>query len=263
VSGLTCAEVVAALTGYLEGEDGGAQGGALRGHLRLCAGCRQVAAEEAALRDGLRAMPPLDPPPQLWSRIQAGLAAAEVADAQRPAWRRAAARWGRHAPSPTTAAVGLALAAAAAAALWWRAERRAAPPPSIAVAEVAAPRPTPLPAHGQPEGTPDPARAAAPPGAEPDVAVALAGDADGRVASYQAAVTELDAQLAAASPRWSAARRGRFAAERDRRFAAIRAAGAGRAHDRAWRDAVRFLQDAVVADDEVAALEPAAPRGPR
>jgi hypothetical protein len=246
VSGRSCAEIVRELTPYLDGELDGDRGSEVRGHLRLCAACREVATAEAALRDGLRALPPVDPPPALWGAIQAQLAAAEVADAQRPAWRRAAARWGR----PAAQAGGVAvLAAAAALALWWRSGHRAATP-DVSPRVVAT-----GPAAAAPPTSPAPATSN-----EPDVAAELAAAPAARVASYQAAAAELDAVVAAARPRWPAARQARFDAERTRRFAAVSDA-TGRARERAWREAVRFLQDAAIDDGALAALDPTPSRG--
>ncbi|HET9620087.1 MAG TPA: anti-sigma factor, partial [Kofleriaceae bacterium] len=89
---ITCETIQPRLTAYLDGELADDSGSEVRGHLRECAACRQVARDEAALRDGLRTLPPVDPPPSLWAGVQAQLAAAEVADAHRPPWRRALAR---------------------------------------------------------------------------------------------------------------------------------------------------------------------------
>src|SRR5678815_4584208 len=86
---MSCESIREKLTAYLDGELEGERGSAVRGHLRGCEACRQIAADEAALRDGLRALPPLDPPPSLWAGVQARLAAAEAAEARRPRWRRA------------------------------------------------------------------------------------------------------------------------------------------------------------------------------
>ena len=90
---MSCDDVRPRLTGYLDGELEGDRGSVIRGHLRECAACRSVAVHEAALRDELRRLPPIDPPASLWAGVQARLAEAEVADARRPAWRRALARW--------------------------------------------------------------------------------------------------------------------------------------------------------------------------
>ncbi|MDQ3369844.1 MAG: zf-HC2 domain-containing protein, partial [Myxococcota bacterium] len=78
---MKCDDVRPRLTAYLDGELEGDRGTVVRGHLRSCEACRQVASDEAALRDGLRALPTLDPPPAMWATIQAQLAASEVAEA--------------------------------------------------------------------------------------------------------------------------------------------------------------------------------------
>src|SRR5688572_16609012 len=97
-SPMKCESIRTQLTAYLDGELEGERGSAVRGHLRGCDACRQAASDEAALRDGLRALPPLDPPASLWAGVQRQLAAAEVKDAERPAWRRVLARWALRAP---------------------------------------------------------------------------------------------------------------------------------------------------------------------
>src|SRR5438067_6919520 len=80
--GMTCNDMRAKLTAYLDGELEDDRGSAVRGHLRGCQACRDAARDEAALRDGLRALPPVDPPASLWAGVQARLARAEVADAE-------------------------------------------------------------------------------------------------------------------------------------------------------------------------------------
>jgi len=122
------------LTAYLDGELEGDRGSAVRGHLRECEECRQVAENEAALRDGLRALPPVDPPASLWSGVQARLAQEEVADARRPAWRRALARpllWLR--PQPLSLA-GAAIATVVVLVVW---KTRHEEPPAVAPSPVA------------------------------------------------------------------------------------------------------------------------------
>ena len=117
---MSCENVRPQLTAYLDGELEGDRGTAVRGHLRTCEGCRQMATDEAALRDGLRALPPLDPPASLWAGVQAQLAAEEVAESKRPSWRRALSRWAPFAPR-----VGMVMGALAAATilLVWRSHR--------------------------------------------------------------------------------------------------------------------------------------------
>src|SRR5262245_52190695 len=140
----TCKTIQPRLTAYLDGELADDRGSVVRGHLRECAACRQVARDEAALRDGLRALPPLDPPASLWAGVQAQLAAAEVADARAPRWRRLFARW---TPSLPRLATGGLVAAAAIALVTWRAQRTDEAPvaiiaePSEEPARMLTPRP--------------------------------------------------------------------------------------------------------------------------
>ena len=107
---MSCESIRKQLTAYLDGELEGERGSVVRGHLRSCEDCRKIASDEAALRDGLRALPPLDPPSSMWAGVQAKLAAAEVAHAAQPAWRRFFSRWAPRAPQIGFA--GLAVAAA-------------------------------------------------------------------------------------------------------------------------------------------------------
>ena len=90
---MKCETVREQLTSYLDGEIDDDRGSAIRGHLRGCDACRGAASDEALLRDGLRQLPPVDPPASLWAGVQRQLAAAEVADADKPRWRRTVARW--------------------------------------------------------------------------------------------------------------------------------------------------------------------------
>src|SRR5689334_7362849 len=151
---MICDDTRRRLTAYLDG-DLDADGGTLvRVHLRGCAACRQVASDEAALRDELRALPALDPPPSLWAGVQARLAAAEAVEAARPRWRRALARWAPAMPRPDLLhlVTGGLVAAAAVSLLWWRTHRAdepapTAPPPR----EVIVQHPTKI----EPSRTPD------------------------------------------------------------------------------------------------------------
>src|SRR5439155_27132291 len=123
----TCKTIQPRLTAYLDGELADDHGSVVRGHLRECSACRQIARDEASLRDSLRTLAPIDPPASLWAGVQAKLAAAEVADAHAPRWRRLFARW---TPSlPRLATGGLVAAAAVAVVYWhtWRTHRIDAP----------------------------------------------------------------------------------------------------------------------------------------
>ena len=121
---MTCEHVREQLTAYLDGDLDPDRGTVVRGHLRTCEACRKVSEQEVVLRDGLRALPTVDPPNHLWANIQAQLAAVEVAESKRPAWKRALARW---TPVLPRFAIAGALTAAAITILWWRTRPDEAP----------------------------------------------------------------------------------------------------------------------------------------
>lgn len=233
---MSCESTQRQLTGYLDGELDAADGSAVRGHLRECAACRQVASDEGHLRDQLRMLPPVDPPASLWAGVQAQLAAAEVADAKRPAWRRALARW---MPTMPTFAIGSALAAAAVVLLWWRTHRAPAnevvDEPQVAVAV-----PAPL-----------PERSASPAPASPadDVTADLAGEQARITAGYADAADELVALATEARVQWSADQKASFDAKVAELRGQIDRAPVGRPQQRAWRGLIKYLQGAVIRDD--------------
>lgn len=238
---MKCDDVRPRLTAYLDGELEGERGSVVRGHLRECAACRHVATDEAALRDGLRALPTLDPPPSLWAGVQAQLAAAEVADARKPAWKRALARW---APSAPRFAFGGVLAAAAVTLVWWRTHRDDEAP------QVADERPTTAvitQKFGASRSTPAPAPVA--PASADDVTADLAADAARLTDTYATTAQELLALATEARGRWSADRQAEFDAKLVELRTAITQAAPGRAQQRAWRDLIRYVQHAVVRDD--------------
>jgi Putative zinc-finger len=229
---VSCEHTQEHLTAYLEGELEDAAGSAIRGHLRTCEGCRQLAADEAALRDGLRAMPSVDPPPSLWAGVQAKLALAEVADAERPSWRRAMARW---APVARTRAVGFgaALAAAAVMVVWWRTHLPAAEP----VAPIVPPRapdPAPVVLHSRQSPSPD------------DVTAELDAEAAQVTAVYERTVDDLIDR--AGEAKWTDAQRSTF----DTRVGELRGAAAratiGRPRQRVLRTLIRYVETAVARD---------------
>src|SRR5690242_15702367 len=119
----TCKTIQPRLTAYLDGELADDHGSVVRGHLRECSACRELARDEASLRDSLRTLAPIDPPASLWAGVQAQLAAAEVADAHAPRWRRLFARWTPSLPSLPRLASGGLVAAAAVALIYWRTHR--------------------------------------------------------------------------------------------------------------------------------------------
>jgi putative zinc finger protein len=241
----TCETIQPRLTAYLDGDLADDHGSVVRGHLRECAPCRQIARDEAALRDGLRVLPPVDPPAALWAGVQARLAAAEVADARKPGWRRAVARWtpwtrwARWLPAMPQLAGGSLLAAAAVLALYWRAHRVDDPPPRPPIATL-----------------PGAARVTQPV-PPPEVSVAAAGDVTADLiaeparttASYDQVIEELMKLARDARGGWSDERRAAF----DARLGALRDgiahAGPPRARQRAAQSLIRYLQGAVIRDD--------------
>lgn len=234
----SCAHIQPRLTAYLDGELADADGSVVRGHLRECAACREIARAEATLRDGLRDLAPVDPPSTLWAGVQARLAAEEVADAHQPWWRRMARRWTPVMPSLRQLAAGTALAAAAVVALAIRA-RHVEPATTFAL-ETREPAPVP---------GPPPAILAAPAPKEPDVTADLAADTMRTTAKYGEVVEELMKLATEARSGWSAERKAAFDAE----LAGLRTtydhAGPGRPQQRVQRQMIRLLQGAVIRDD--------------
>jgi anti-sigma factor RsiW len=234
-----CEDFRAKLTAYLDGELEDDRGSAVRGHLRGCAACRDVARDEAALRDGLRDLPPVDPPASLWAGVQARLAAAEVADAERPAWRRALSRW--LVPQQLVLA-GVGIAALVTLVVWKTRHADApttvpAPPPH----EIAAAPPQQFAPAVQP-----------PVKEEPDVTAELAAAPARETQSYAEAAAELLRLAGDARASWSDERKAAF----DARVAELRGAidHASEEHPRqqAYRALIRYLQGAAIRD-EVAA----------
>ncbi len=234
---MTCDDVRPRLSGYLDGDLDADRGAVVRGHLRTCEACRQVASDEAALRDGLRQLPTVDPPASMWSGIQARLATQEVAHSQRPAWRRALARW---APSAPRFAAGGLLAAAAFAILAWRAQRA---PDAPAVT----PEPAPI-AATSPKVT-GPTQVVVGADSSLDVTADLASEAARVTATYADAAEELLALAGEASGQWTTEQKDAFDAHVVKLRGVVASVGEGRPRQRAWRELIRYLQGAVVRDD--------------
>jgi Putative zinc-finger len=249
---MSCDDTRRRLTAYLDG-DLDADGGTLvRVHLRGCAACRQVATEEAELRDGLRALPVLDPPSSLWAGVQARLAAAEEAEARRPKWRRVLARW---APALPRFAAGGLVAAAAVTALWWQTHRAGEPGSEPASFPSSTPvvidQPTPTFKAARPTSCELPEAA--------DATADLALDAARRSGCYAAAAETLLAEIGALRAGWTDDQRAAFDAEIAALRGAVDAAGEGRPRHRAWRAVMRYLQGALTRDEVVALASGGAP----
>jgi hypothetical protein len=234
---VSCESTQRQLTAYLDGDLGAADGSAVRGHLRECAACRQVASDEGKLRDHLRLLPPVDPPASLWAGVQAQLAAAEVADAKRPAWRRALARW---MPTMPTFAAGGLVAAAAIGVVWWRTHRAPADEALATKDPVIAPAPAEPKKHVEPPAPTSPAG---------DITADLAGEKARITASYGDAAEELLALAGEARAQWTVDQKDAFDAKVAELHGLIDRAPAGREQQRAWRDLIKYLRGAVVRDD--------------
>ena len=232
---MTCDKARAQLTAYLEGELSGDRGSALRGHLRSCEACRQAASDEAALRDGLRSLPPVDPPASLWAGVQARLAAAEVADAERPAWRRLLSRWTPRAPQ---LAFGGVFVVAAIALVVVRMQR---PHEMVAVA------PTPRPTIQQTKIEPSRVERAVP--NKSDVTAELAAAPARLTEDYAQAAHEVEELAKQARPRWAADQVQQFDTQLAALHRDVDRAQDDRGRQRAYRAMIRYLQRAAVRDD--------------
>lgn len=234
---MSCDDVRPRLSGYLDGDLDAERGSVVRGHLRTCEACRAIATAEATLRDGLRQLPPVDPPANMWAGIQARLADEEVAHSQRPAWRRALARW---APAAPRFAAGGLLAAAAVAVLMWRSQTGSETVP-------VAPEPAPV-AATQPKVT-GPTQVVVGADASIDVTADLASESARSTATYADAAEELLALAGEARGQWTTEQKDAFDAHVVELRAVVTAAAEGRPRQRAWRELIRYLQGAVVRDD--------------
>jgi len=229
-----CETIRTQLTAYLDGDLEDHRGSAVRGHLRGCEACRRVAADEAALRDGLRALPPVDPPASLWANVQQQLAAAEVADAERPRWRRLLARLAPRAPQ-----IGFAAAAIAAAVvlLVIRAQREDGPTaPSRDVIVTPTPAPTP----------PGPKPA---PSEELDVTADLAAAPARATQHYAQAARELLELAQEARLKWSDEDKQQFDAHLTELRTQVDVATEDRPRQKAYRALIRYLQRAAIRDE--------------
>jgi len=237
---MPCERVRAQLTAYLDGELDGDRGTVVRGHLRTCEACRGVASDESVLRDGLRALPSLDPPSTLWAGVQARLAASEVAESERPAWRRAFTRWSAWMPSVPRLAAGGLVAAAAVTVIWWKTER------TESAYVVHGGKPSEF-QGGTPSTPAKPAKPLEAPAG--DVTVDLAGEGARVTASYTAAIDELLALADEVRPTWSSFRKSAFDDKVRLMQDAIAKADEGRPRQRASRALIGYLQGAVIRED--------------
>lgn len=236
---MRCDKFRADLTGYLDGELSGDRGSAVRGHLRGCEDCRRAATDEAALRDGLRALAPLDPPASLWAGVQQRLAAEEVADAERPTWRRVLARWMPRAPQ---LALGGAVLAGAIVLIVVKTQQTEERDRTVSAPMKFDPMVIAPSTHVEPPVPPvvDDDR---------DVTQALASAPASVTEDYASAARELLPLAKEAHARWSESQQQEFdtrVAELDRKVAT---APDERARQRSYRALIRYLQRAAIRDD--------------
>lgn len=248
---MTCESVREKLTAYLDGELEGERGSAIRGHLRGCDACRAIASDEAALRDGLRSLPPLDPPASLWAGVQARLAAEEVRDAEKPAWRRALS-W----LSPRAPQIGLASAALAAAIVLivMKVQRDDETQRTVSQGELVKP-----PVFNAHHDEPAPAPPAPIVDDSMDMTAAVTAEGARTTDSYARTTRELLAIANEARVQWPADRQREFDAQLDALQKKVAHAGEERPRRDAYRKLIRYLQGAVIRDDVALASIGSAP----
>ncbi len=228
---MSCDDVQTALTLYLDGDLDVDRGRAVRGHLRGCASCREIAHQESRLRDGLRALPTIEPPVALWRGISRQLAEAEIADAASPPWRRAMVRWKRTLRGFGVAAVGLAFAAGGIGLVgMWRDGRRSPESSWSAPALGAAPL--------APVGVPCLSNGPR------DLGVDLQAEPTCVTEAYAVAASSLIEAALEQRVKWTDDLKNQFDAEFDRLRREIDVATEGRPRQRAYRALIRYLQRA-------------------
>lgn len=240
---MTCEHVREQLTAYLDGDLDPDRGTVVRGHLRTCDACRKVSEQEAVLRDGLRALPTVDPPTHLWANIQAELATAEIAESKRPAWKRALARW---TPALPRFAMAGALTAAAIAILWWRTHPDE-PARQHKVTDVQSPV-----IHPAVQVTA--CNLDSPPNT--DVTADLAAEAARVTSCYAQTANELLVLANEARAGWNDEQRATFDAKIVELRKAVDDAGEDRPRQRAYRAMNRYLQNVLTRDEVALASAP-------
>lgn len=230
---MTCRDLAALCSAYVDGELDDRRASAVRGHARVCEACRNLLADEERVRDTAADLASLDPPAELWAGIEARIAAAEIDDSERPRW------W-----------------------FWWQSVREHALPAAVgAVAVIAVgvwiwqrgadPQPDPAPslaASADPAAPTDPTAATPPQPAERyDFEAARRAEMERADARYQAVLAdlrEIHAELAepGATPGAAATSGDELRIARERALAAAR-----NTSDPADRDAVYGAYQAEIA----------------
>ncbi|HTL37378.1 MAG TPA: zf-HC2 domain-containing protein [Kofleriaceae bacterium] len=242
---MSCESIRKQLTAYLDGELEGDRGSVVRGHLRGCEDCRKAAADEAVLRDGLRALPPVDPPASLWAGVQAKLAAAEIADAEKPAWRRFLTRLAPRAPQ-----LGFAGLAVAAAIIFFVVRARHDAEPSQVAQPTNIP-PVVFAPHHEEAPPPAPTSIACGTSSETaaDVTEQIAAEPAQLTACYAQAAHELRELLPEARAKWTDDHKHEVDAKLATFEQEVTAAKDDRARQKSYRAQIRYLQRMVIRDD--------------
>jgi hypothetical protein len=230
---MNCRDVEPRLSAYLDGELDDRAASALRGHLRLCEACRQLADNHAATVDVLASLASAtpEPPPALWDGVLARLGEAEVADARRSTWWL---RWQWLRPHLLPATAALAMVATVGV---WAVKRGetamepalAAIPDTAALAAAAPLRDVPYDDHR-------------------DAVIALGDDAQVLDEAYRSAADELLALIALDRATWTPEQATRVDARIGELRAAVAAAEPGEPRERAWQALVGYLQRVVTSD---------------
>jgi hypothetical protein len=121
---VTCARLADSLDDILDGR----QTAAWRTHLSSCTACRAAVSDARAIRAGARTLGPIEPPPQMWHRIERAI------EADGPTASRSLWRWSTW--QPLAAAAGLLLVVSSL--VWLGARLGPATPGLIAVRTPAA-----------------------------------------------------------------------------------------------------------------------------
>ncbi len=210
---MRCADIERLCTAYVDGEVDGElderRASAMRGHMRTCAACLALVEDEAALISAAERLEPVEPPAELWARIEQDLGRREIADSQRSSWWLA---WPRVRQAALPAAV---LAAAALAVVSYSSRSNVAPTTAERTAVAA------------PSQVPRPAVASATP--RPGEQFRTVRSAQIRAAEhdYLKTIGELEGLAAEARADWNAPQQAKYRRAMDRYRSALRTARNG------------------------------------
>jgi len=238
---MTCRDVRARMTAFVDGELDAQVGSSVRGHLRGCAECADQVARERVIAHSLARLSPPEPPADLLRAINAEVARQEAADARRGrlwlSWRSIRGQLPGYSPALGLSAIAAVLAVTA----WWRHAGPSAASENgmqlpAAPSATAAARSEPAAARSEP--------ATVVPLAPPtQVDTSLLDESE---AQYRAVITELLTMLADDRAAWSSQRSATFTREVSSLEAQAAGASRGRPRERALQATIAYLQDALL-----------------